>query len=41
VEVGDFPFLESIFMILGKITGVFPVNEPLRAISRRNNQKLK
>jgi hypothetical protein len=26
VEVGDFPFLERIFMNFGKITGVFPVN---------------
>ena len=24
VEVGDFPFLESIFTIFGKLTGVFP-----------------
>jgi hypothetical protein len=27
VEVGDFPFLESIFTIFGKLTGVFPDNE--------------
>ena len=40
VEVGDFPFLESIFMIFGKLSGLFPDNRPLRAISRRNDQRL-
>ena len=40
VGVGDFPFLESIFMIFGKLSGLFPDNRPLRAISRRNDQRL-
>ena len=40
VEVGDFPFLESIFMIFGNVTGLFPVNDPLRASSRGKGHKL-
>ena len=39
VEVGDFPFLESIFMIFGKSSAVSAEYEILRAISSRNDQK--
>ena len=39
VEVGDFPLLESIFMIFGKSSAVSAEYEILRAISSRNDQK--
>ena len=39
VEVGDFPFLESIFMIFGKSSAISAENETLRTISSRNDQK--
>ena len=39
VEVGDFPFLESIFMIFGKSSAISAEYEILRAISSRNDQK--
>jgi hypothetical protein len=40
VEVGDLPFLESIFMIFGKSSAISAENDPLRTISSRNDQKL-
>ena len=39
VEAGDFPLLESIFMIFGKSSAVSAEYEILRAISSRNDQK--
>jgi hypothetical protein len=39
VEVGEFPFLESIFTIFGKLTGISPVFIPKRAISWKNYKK--
>ena len=40
VEVGDFPFLESIFVIFGNFSGLSPEFIPKTAISRRNDQRL-
>ena len=40
VEVGDFPFLESIFVIFGNVSGLSPDFIPKTAISRRNDQRL-
>jgi hypothetical protein len=40
VEVGDFPFLESIFTIFGKLTGVFLDNEPLRTNVQEKGPKI-
>ena len=40
VEVGDFPFLESIFVIFGNVSGPSPDFIPKTAISRRNDQRL-
>jgi hypothetical protein len=39
MEVGDFPFLESIFMIFGKSSAISAENETLRTIWSGNDSK--
>ena len=40
MEVGDFPFLESIFMIFGKITGVSPVKITSESYFQQESPKI-